>query len=260
MLKDNGKLIAAQNCPRAHFPFPTQGRWSALGGQQLPVDDALRLELTETADNDYASQDCWSLGSIEVPPLSSSAANDERDAPEKHREILLQAFRDADTFLSLHVPPNWDHSAEKPFRSTRAGVLWHQEQVRASGSSSEDSRDLWGRTLPVQKLGKTEPTSEGAVFVSQLNTSKLVASRKDDTETRGISAELPRAFVIGTGTTVMDSSVKGDVDAVFSGKVSISTVQTWPYSHPFSLLDTVMVESLREGTRGIPRWILHDQL
>jgi len=30
-------LDVPANCPRAHFPFPTLGRWAALGTSQLPV-------------------------------------------------------------------------------------------------------------------------------------------------------------------------------------------------------------------------------
>ena len=53
---------APANCPRSHFPFPTRGRWSAVGTAQLPLDAALAAQLFARDVGDFAAEDCWSLG------------------------------------------------------------------------------------------------------------------------------------------------------------------------------------------------------
>eukprot|EP00976_Prorocentrum_cordatum_P098842 1191591-Prorocentrum_minimum.AAC.2 len=66
---------------------------------------------------------------------------------------------------------------------------------------------------------------------------------------------VPKEFVIGDGTLLHDASSKGDVDAVLGGKASLSAMQTWPHAHPFCLLDSVVVETLRECENGLPAWL-----
>ena len=50
-----------------------------------------------------------------------------------------------------------------------------------------------------------------------------------------------------------------DVDAVSRGAAAVSTLSVWPESHPFALLDDVLVESLRDDPfTGLPRWVVAD--
>eukprot|EP00775_Hariotina_reticulata_P010303 gene10303-10462_t len=47
----------------------------------------------------------------------------------------------------------------------------------------------------------------------------------------------------------------GDVEAVFSRRASVTTLQTWPTSHPLSLRDDVLAAALDEGPAGLPAWL-----
>ena len=253
-----GGAAAAANCPRAHFPFPTEGRWAALGSPQLPLDAELQRSLRGEAVQ-YAAADCWSMGD-DVPGAGAAAAAPGA-TPAQRRAILRRAFRDADVFLCLHVGPRWTaRGGPQPFASTRPGVLWHQEQVAAQGPApaappeGAPAADVWGRTLPVQRLEAAQPSSRGATFVRQLNTERVLR----DAAAAGAAPAprpLPAAFTVGRGTMVMDPSGRGDVDAVFGGRACVSTLQTWPHSHPFSLLDGLKVEALRQDARGFPLWL-----
>mmetsp|Transcript_45192 Transcript_45192/g.114407 ORF Transcript_45192/g.114407 Transcript_45192/m.114407 type:complete len:519 (-) Transcript_45192:40-1596(-) len=257
--REQSSLSAAANCPRAHFPFPSQGRWTSLGSQQRPVDADLAASLSN-GESEYAATDCWSLGDSILPGARDGNASCDDD-PAGRRAILRAAFRDADIFLSVHVSPKWDGSAAQPFRSTRPGVLWHQDQVEVAATSHmstqpvQPAADLWGRSLPVQRLSDAQPSSRGAIFVPQRNTEKVVTAtgRAGLGGTGGCTP--PSSFRIGKGTVLMDASVRGDVDAVLAGKASVTTMQTWPHGHTFSLLDQLMAETLREGSGGLPMWL-----
>ena len=129
--------------------------------------------------------------------------------------------------------------------------------------------DLWGRSLPLQTLGCGDggkggggPSSEGARFVSQLATDRMVAERGREQEQqqqqqqRPATGNVPRGFVMSGGTVVADDSARGDVDAVMAGKAAVCALPTWPQGHAFSLLDVVAVEALREDpASGLPLWL-----
>ena len=276
-------LDKASNCPRAHFPFPTRGRWASLGSAQLPMDDELAASVLSTSANDFADADCWSLGGAGVVShTTSDGAAKSSLSRDERRRTLREAFREADVMLQLSVPPKWSSGK---FATTKPGVLWRQERVTAiyhdddgaEDRSAASKPDVFGRSLPSQRLDGVDRADEsGARFVRQLATEKLIADRRvaDDaaelaTETRIADARrvtddttarpLPRAFTISTGVVVADESPRGDVDAVSRGAAAVSVLSVWPESHPFALLDDVLVESLRDDPRtGLPRWIVAD--
>ena len=259
--------LGPYNCPRAHFPFPVNGRWSALGSEQLPVDSGLQRRLSAEGSSEYATADCWSLGGMGIPSgsvpggdMAGATAAAADATPESRRHILRDAFLQADLFICVHVPPKFSLDSHQPFSSTRPGVLWHQEQVEAAGASTFEGSDVWGRSLPRQSLGDAQPSSEGAVFVPQLNTAKVIDRTRGGGWPQAGGAALPQAFVIGKGTSLMDNSPGGDVDAVFSGAASVTTMQTWPQAHALSLLDHVMVEALRQDGMGRPLWLSDPQV
>jgi len=254
---DSKCLSSAVNCPRAHFPFPTEGRWAALGSTQLPIDPELQAILWES-HSEYAARDCWSLGDP-IAPSTATTASGTDESPAGRRATLRRAFRDGDVFLCAHVSPNWDTTASKPFSSTRPGVLWHQDQVTHPSAPSASPSDLWGRSLPVQALQDVQPRSEGAVFVSQRNTEKVIANTRGGVYSSESRPDTPPlSFRIGKGTVLMDASPRGDVDAVMARKACVTVMQTWPPAHPFSLLDQVIVEALREGREGLPLWLTEE--
>jgi hypothetical protein len=272
-------LDAPANCPRSHFPFPTRTRWAALGTPQLPADDQLAAALAPRED--FAAADCWSLGGHGAVPRgwgsnprasdAGDARSESREAPAELRATLRDAFRDADAFVTLHVPPRWEPS--RGFAAARPGVLWRQQRVEARGTARETTRtnggDLWGRTLPAQTLADERASERDARFVSQLATDRLVASR-DGSRSVGVGVDrdapvdpgsrptgaAPSAFVVRGGTVVADDCEGGDVDAVMAGKAAVVFAQTWPQGHPFALLDAAAVEALRpERESGMPLWL-----
>lgn len=328
VLAGAGGWPAAANFPRAHFPFPTRGRWSL--GRELPLPQP-----APTASLDALSDpaDCWALGddmswqqpgSAGTSDGSATQSETRFEATEAHG-LIAKAFADADVFLCINVPPKWQGTqppvggmdsttAARPlFAAARPGVLWHCYQVEApteddyrnegsqasksggggGGSSAAGSslswraeqQDLFGRSLPRQQVG-SEATTAGA-FVSQDNTSQVAskvmmagyaetaadggsfgqaaASGGGEDDGAAAAAEataalprLPSHFTLLPGTMLNDAATSGDVEAVFSGRVSVTTLQTWPCGHPFSLRDEVLVHALDEGPDGLPRWLAAD--
>jgi hypothetical protein len=203
-------------------------------------------------------------------------------------DLLRRAFADGDILLCLNTPPTWQSSssssssaASPAFASTRPGVLWHCYQVEASrpaaaatsnssssiGSSLRSGeqastswrtqeQDVFGRSLPSSSFGSSQSVVTGA-FVQQDNTDKVAASSKaaswDDQQQQ--QQQLPGSFVIRRGTLLNDHATAGDVEAVFSSRASVNTLQTWPVGHPVSLRDAVLAAALDEDADGMPAWL-----
>ena len=130
--------------------------------------------------------------------------------------------------------------------------------------------DLFGRSLPVQYVGRAaESTSDGARFVRQLQTDALIENGRKGTESTSTvavagasppsassSVSQSMSFEIGAGTILTDSCASGDVDMVLRGKAAVTALQTWPTGHPCSVVDRVLIESLREDeATGMPAWL-----
>lgn len=133
-----------------------------------------------------------------------------------------------------------------------------QEDLSRHGATG---RDLWGRSLPSQQLSAAAPAhlATGA-FVSQDQTSAVVRRRQQaqggGDRTRGGPRGEVMSFAVGRGRTLSDPVVAGDVDALFGGCVAVTTAQTWPAGHPFSLTDAVLAAALAEDEQtGLPAWM-----
>jgi len=260
----------AKNCPRSHFPFPTNGRWASLGTSAFPIEDEAlsKAIFDDDSGSDFASKDAWSFGGSIAPQRkgnSHSGNGKTGETPERRRKALRDAFEEGDIFLHIHVPPNWK---ENKFQSTRPGVLWRQQRVTSdtnasNGGGAENKKDAFGRTLPMQSIAANETRADesGASFVRQLATEAMVAQRRNERENSS-KKSIPVAFKISSGTVVADDSHRGDLDAISKGFAAISAVSSWPQGHAFALLDDVLVESLREetdisaGTVGLPSWLV----
>jgi len=265
----------AKNCPRSHFPFPTNGRWASLGTTAFPIEDeALSKAIFDDSSGiDFASKDAWSFsGSIApVRDSSNSGSSKTGETPERRRKAIRDAFGEADVFLHIHVAPNW---MENKFQPTRPGVLWRQQRVSSDDRDDDKTPDAFGRTLPMQSIAADETRADesGASFVRQLATESMIAQRRNENNNNNNNnAEekedienkvIPSVFKVSSGTVVADDSHKGDVDAVSKGFAAISTISAWPQGHAFAILDDVLVESLREvvsssGLVGLPSWLVH---
>ena len=269
----------AKNCPRSHFPFPTNGRWASLGTTAFPIEDeALSKAIFDDSSGiDFASKDAWSFSGSIAPARDSSNRGSSKtgETPKRRRKAIRDAFGEADVFLHIHVAPNW---MENKFQSTRPGVLWRQQRVSTHHRDDDKTPDTFGRTLPMQSIAADETRADesGASFVRQLATESMIAQRRNENnnnnnnnnnaeEKKDIENKvIPSVFKVSSGTVVADDSHKGDVDAVSKGFAAISTISAWPQGHAFAILDDVLVESLREvssssssGLVGLPSWLVH---
>lgn len=264
VLTDN---YSARNVPRAHFPFPTRGRWAALGSEQLRMDDALAADVLSTSGEDFATADCWSLGgSGATPHVGPTTSASKTEDPESMREALREAFRDGDVFIAVNAPPSWTRMGKR-FSATRPGVYWRQQRVEAidvdgEAEVTDASVDVFGRTLPVQDLSSTttsRASERGARFVRQLATERVVAERapksSDATPPDARATRVPSAFRLVAGVVVADDSPRGDLDAFAAGRASVCLRQTFPRGHAFEMLDAPCVEHMRETENGLPRWL-----
>jgi hypothetical protein len=92
--------------------------------------------------------------------------------------------------------------------------------------------------------------------VQQDNTDKVAASlRTAPREQQQQQQQVPGSFVIRRGTLLNDHATAGDVEAVFSSRAAVSTVQTWPVGHPLSVRDAVLAAALGEDADGLPAWL-----
>jgi broad specificity polyphosphatase/5'/3'-nucleotidase SurE len=59
------------------------------------------------------------------------------------------------------------------------------------------------------------------------------------------------------GAASIDHSVveDGDCDAVDAGAASLSSLPTWPATHPFALEEALLAQALRSGEDGWPLWL-----
>lgn len=267
-LSENVLPDSARNVPRSHFPFPTRGRWAALGSEQLRLDDELAAEVLSTSGDDFAAADCWSLGGGGATPHTGASTSAlKTEDPESMRESLRDAFRDGDVFIAVNVPPSWTRTGKR-FGATRPGVYWRQQRVEAMDRDgaievTDVAADVFGRTLPAQDLSSptTSRASErGARFVRQLATERVIAERTIEAsdvkppDTR--AARIPSAFRLTAGVIVADDSPRGDLDAFAAGRASVCLRQTFPRGHAFEMLDAACAEHMRETTdTGLPRWL-----
>lgn len=134
----------------------------------------------------------------------------------------------------------------------------HGCKVGSSSPASWQSTaaDLYGRSLPSTSFGASQSVVTGA-FVSQDNTEKVIsaARRVDHHGDHQALGQVPYSFVIQQGTLLSDHATAGDVEAVFSGRAAVGTLQTWPVGHPLSLRDDVLSAALCEDSSGLPAWL-----
>ncbi|CAG9463909.1 unnamed protein product [Pedinophyceae sp. YPF-701] len=243
------------NCPRAHFPFPSRGRWSSVGVEIPTAPGVPPAGARQGAE--FALSDCWSLGE-EVE--RKGGATEPVEPGAEAREVLAEAYRQADIMLSVTVPPSW--RAGGRVCATRPGALWHREQVKSAAveaAAGQGGRDLWGRSLPSQ--GSSDGRLEAGRFVPQDQTAKVSRRAERGADGGGASGVDWASVVAGgefeltSGGMLSDPVEGGDVDAIMAGCVSCSTLQVWPCGHPLSMTDVVLADAMAEGPGGVPAWL-----
>jgi hypothetical protein len=82
----------AKNCPRSHFPFPTNGRWASLGTTAFPIEDEAlsKVIFDDSSGIDFASKDAWSFSGSIAPVRDSSNRGSSKtgETPERRRKAI----------------------------------------------------------------------------------------------------------------------------------------------------------------------------
>ena len=271
---------APVNCPRSHFPFPTRGRWSAVGTAQLPLDAALAAQLFARDVGDFAAEDCWSLGASLGAALARGNAKRRggwkrptRLTPAEARAAVRDAFGEGDVFLSVSVPPRHANTARRRDDYVRGGQAGRalaatdgargvskrrrarrrnrRGPVRGVEGTRGDARcrfNLWAtRARARPGRGSCVSCATEAAVNGRLETASTVTSEHR-------RRPPPRGFRTGPGTVVADDSAGGDVDVVMGNKAAVCArhLLTWPHGHAFSLLDHVAAEAASAARTRAP--------
>ncbi len=60
---------------------------------------------------------------------------------------------------------------------------------------------------------------------------------------------------IGAKEIVLEEVEGGDADAIAAGSTSITTLPTWPQTHPLAISDSLLEAALEADIHGLPRWL-----
>lgn len=254
------------NSPRSHYPFPEAGRWAL--GKSLPLPRTAGAH--SSGGGGLSGDDCWALGEDNAWHTCGAGGGAARHGAADARQLLRRAWAEGDVLLALNVPPNWQGGSARGsarFAATRPGVLWPCHQVEAAapagrgGSAARswatDGGDLYGRSLPSSGFGRAggEQIVAGP-FVAQDNTASIIAAAAHGRGGgAGATRQLPASFTLRRGTLLSDHATAGDVEAVFSRRAAVTTLQTWPAGHPLSVTDELLAAALDEQQDGLPAWL-----
>ena len=70
----------------------------------------------------------------------------------------------------------------------------------------------------------------------------------------GKAGSVESTFTIGAAYIDTETVEKGDCDSVATGYASISSLPTWPQTHPLALDDELLAHALRADETGHPTW------
>ena len=70
----------------------------------------------------------------------------------------------------------------------------------------------------------------------------------------GKAGSVESTFTIGAAYIDTETVENGDCDSVASGIASISSLPTWPQTHPLALDDALLAQALRSDETGHPMW------
>ena len=165
-----------------------------------------------------ASERRYAPGGFQLQRLAGGQPELPADAASLRR-LLGAAFRRADVLLNVNVPPGWELSGGGGFAPAGLGVSQYRGTLKAAEAS--------GRVL-------TEAPSAGE---------------------GGAPGALPAAYLTGGGEYLVDPAAGCDITTVKSGRVAVSTLQTWPEGHALCLGEEVMAAAMEAGEGGMPAWI-----
>ncbi|KAG2493438.1 hypothetical protein HYH03_008256 [Edaphochlamys debaryana] len=166
-------------------------------------------------------------------------------------------------------PPNANGPA--PGRSSRSS--------NSNNSSRSYSRSNWRQALEAADNGSGSGGDDGGAGSAHVGNVQRhppqPQSRASAPHERGGSAvglrggaagpapaslaSLPASFVLRRGTTLTDSALAGDVEAVMARRAVVVVLPAWPYGHPFSPADRLGAAALAEGRDGLPLWLVEGE-
>ena len=60
---------------------------------------------------------------------------------------------------------------------------------------------------------------------------------------------------IGAKEIVLEPVEAGDADAIAAGSTSVTTLATWPQTHPLAISEILLQAALEADREGLPRWL-----
>jgi hypothetical protein len=187
----------------------------------------------------------------------SEDASTEDLSPNDARMLLRRAWLEGDIRIAINVGKAFENT--RHFACTRPGVLWRQGRVSiksplSSNMSFSEGGGVFRRSLQQQELGDDTQASSSR-FVPQRHATDVSDINED---TMNAEALQGFRFKINLGTALHNNAEFGDVDKLLEGEASVTTMQTWPFSHLLSLQDQVFLRGAHEPddkAYGLPLWL-----
>ena len=162
----------------------------------------------------------YAPGGFELQRLSGITPAESAADAAAARRLLGAAFRRADVFLNVNVPPGWKLSSGGAFAPAGLGVSQYRGTLKVAGADG-------------QVLEEPPPRQPGA--------------------------PLPAAYFTGSGEYLVDPAAGCDITTVKSGRAAVSTLQTWPEGHALCLSEEAMAAAAEPAAdpaaQGLPAWI-----
>ena len=162
----------------------------------------------------------YATGGFELQRLSGVTPAESDAEAAAARRLLGAAFRRADVFLNVNVPPGWELSSGGAFAPAGLGVSQYRGTLKVAGA-------------------------DGQVL--------------EDPPPRQPGGPLPAAYFTGSGEYLVDPAAGCDITTVKSGRAAVSTLQTWPEGHALCLSEEAMAAAAEPAAdpaaQGLPAWI-----
>eukprot|EP00871_Galdieria_phlegrea_P004881 jgi/Galph1/5394/GphlegSOOS_G4020.1 len=181
-----------------------------------------------------------------IPSLATSLASS--DMREENVAGAVEATVQLCSILLKFLPSS-------PINYRRPSSLFSRRRIESSYSETQclecllqcfqQGDLLLNLNVPSKWNGKYMPTSLGGVFYRDVL--KRVSSANSDDE-------VFRLVVHGGIDFVPDDRLT-DIEAIRRKSASITSLQTWPETHPFEIPSQVMKYALHSSEDGLPAWI-----
>ncbi|KAG2443661.1 hypothetical protein HXX76_002010 [Chlamydomonas incerta] len=153
---------------------------------------------------------------------------------------------------------NWRQALEDSSGSAGGGTA-HGHSTAADGVRTHmESPQPHALTSHVQSSSNSSSSSGSRSAAARSDGSNTPPSAASAGPFAALSS-LPASFVLRRGTTLTDSALAGDVEAIMARRAAVVALPAWPYGHPFSPADRLGAAALAEGRDGLPLWLVEGE-